>query len=108
MYEYFHFPLEANTSYECFETETGDDVVITIDIQNSTPYIIFPGANYVELEANGKGDAWEFINPYFPDERVYTTVSIQDNEIILFTNETFIYDAAYTQLPDESTDGEWQ
>lgn len=37
MYEYFHFPLEANISYECFETETGDDVVVTIDMQNSTP-----------------------------------------------------------------------
>ena len=93
-------------SYECFETETGDDVIITIDIQNDTPYIIFPGANYVELEVDGKGDAWEFINPYFPDERVYTAVSIQDNEITLSTNEVFIYDGTYIQLPDEGTDGE--
>ena len=60
----------------------------------------------MELEVNGKGDAWEFINPYFPDEKVYTTVSIQDNEIILFTNETFIYDGTYIQLPDEGTDEE--
>lgn len=106
MSEYLDFPLEANTSYECFETETGDDVIITIDIQNDTPYIIFPGANYVELEVDGKGDAWEFINPYFPDERVYTAVSIQDNEITLSTNEVFIYDGTYIQLPDEGTDGE--
>ena len=60
--ESLNFPLEANTSYECFGTETGDNVVITIDIQNTTQYIIFPGANYVELEVNGKGDALiEFI-----------------------------------------------
>lgn len=104
--EFIYFPLESNTSYECFETETGDDVVITIDIQNNTPYIIFPGANYVELEVNGKGDAWEFINPYFPAERVYTAVSIQNNEITLSTNETFIYDGTYIQLPDKGTDEE--
>lgn len=104
--EFPNFPLEANTSYECFETETGDDVIITIDIQNNIPYIIFPGANYVELEVNGKGDAWEFTNPYFPDERVYTAVSVQGNEITLSTNETFIYDGIYIQLPDEGTDGE--
>lgn len=48
----------------------------------------------------------EFINPYFPDERVYTAVSIQDNEITLSTNEVFIYDGTYIQLPDEGTDGE--
>lgn len=100
------FPFSTGQQLECFETETGEDVIITIDIQNDTPYIIFPEAVWVELETNGKGDAWEFINPYFTEERVYTTVSIQDNEITIATNETFMYDGIYIQLPDIGTDGE--
>lgn len=100
------FPFSTGQQLECFETETGEDVIITIDIQNDTPYIIFPEAVWVELEVNGKGDAWEFINPYFTEERVYTTVSIQDNEITIATNETFMYDGTYIQLPDIGTDGE--
>ncbi|NBI58649.1 hypothetical protein [Anaerotruncus sp. 1XD42-93] len=103
---YFTFPFSTGQQLECFETETGEDVIITIDIQNDTPYIIFPEAVWVELEVNGKGDSWEFINPYFTEERVYTTVSIQDNEITISTNETFMYDGTYIQLPDIGTDGE--
>ena len=100
------FPFSTGQQLECFETETGEDVIITIDIQNSTPYIIFPEAVWVELEVNGKGNSWEFINPYFTEERVYTTVSIQDNEITIATNKTFMYDGTYIQLPDIDTEGE--
>lgn len=99
------FPFSTGQQLECFETETGEDVIITIDIQNSTPYIIFPEAVWVELEVNGKGDSWEFINPYFTEERVYTTVSVQDNEITITTNETFMYDGTYMQLPDIDIEG---
>ncbi len=103
---YLTFPFSTGQQLECFETAAGEDVIITIDIQNNTPYIIFPEAVWVELEVNGKGDSWEFINPYFTEERVYTTVSVQDNEITIATNETFMYDGTFIQLPDTDTAGE--
>lgn len=100
------FPLLSNSRYECFETETGEDAIISIDIQNDTPFIIFPEAVWVELETDGSGDSWKFVNPYFSEENIYTSVVIQGNEITLTTDETFVYDGTYIQLPDEGTDGE--
>lgn len=99
-------PFINNTRYECFETQAGKDVIITIIIQKGIPYIVFPNAVWAELEVNGKGDGWGFINPYFSEKRVFSSVSIQGNELAISSSSSFMYDGTYIQLPDIGTDGE--
>ncbi len=88
--------------YQCFETDT----FVSVETQNSSLVLYFePEAETFVLDRNGADTGWEFINWEFED-RVYTSVTIQDNEMIISSTEPWRYDGTYIQLPDIGTDGE--
>lgn len=88
--------------YQCFETDT----FVSVETQNGSLVLYFePEAETFVLDRNGADTGWEFINWEFED-RVYTTVTIQDNEMIISSTEPWRFDGTYIQLPDIGTDGE--
>lgn len=88
--------------YQCFETDT----FVSVETQNGSLVLYFePEAETFVLDRNGADTGWEFINWEFED-RVYTSVIIQDNEMTISSTESWRYDGTYIQLPDIGTDGE--
>ncbi len=88
--------------YQCFETDT----FVSVETQNGSLVLYFePEAETFVLDKNGADTGWEFINWEFED-RVYTSVTIQDNEMIISSTEPWRFDGTYIQLPDIGTDGE--
>ncbi len=86
--------------YQCFETDT----FVGVETQNGSLVLYFePEAETFVLDRNGADTGWEFINWEFED-RVYTSVTIQDNEMIISSTEPWRFDGTYIQLPDIDTD----
>lgn len=88
--------------YQCFETDT----FVFAETQNGSLVLYFePEAETFVLDRNGADTEWEFINWEF-EGKVYTTATIQDNEMTISSTEPWRYDGSYIQLPDRDTDGE--
>lgn len=88
--------------YQCFETDT----FVSVETQNGSLVLYFePEADTFILDRNGADTGWEFINWEFED-RVYTSVTMQDNEMIISSTKPWRFDGTYIQLPDIGTDGE--
>ena len=89
-------------TYQCFET----DNKVGVETQNGSLVLyFFPEAETFILDRNGADTGWEFINWEFED-RVYTSATIQDNELIITSTEPWRFDGTYIQVPDIGTDGE--
>lgn len=88
--------------YQCFETDT----FVSVETQNGSLVLYFePEADTFVLDRNGADTGWEFINWEF-ENRVYTSVTLQDNEMIISSTEPWRFDGTYIQMPDIGTDGE--
>ena len=87
--------------YECLDTGS----TLTAELQDGLLVLYFPNETYI-AERNGADTGWEFINDSFTNNRVYTNISIQDNELTVTSTEPWRYDGTYIQLPDMDTDGE--
>lgn len=96
-----YFP-GGNIRYECFSTETGEDIIITTDYQDK-PYLVLPGAIWIQLEITGKGDAWEYFNE---DTQQYSKVAFSENIMTITTEGISQYDGEYIQIADLDTDRE--
>lgn len=92
------FPEFSN--WECFETFSGEDIKISIEVQSGDPVMILPEAQFIILERNGADTGWEFINEDFTDTRVYTTVTYYGDKLVISSTEDWKWDGTYTQLPD--------
>ena len=85
---------------ECFETLSGEDITISIEVQSGDPVMILPEAQFIILERNGADTGWEFINEDFTDTRVYTTVTYYEDTLVISSTEDWKWDGTYTRLPD--------
>lgn len=92
------FPEFSN--WECFETFSGEDIKISIEVQSGDPVMILPEAKFIVLERNGADTGWEFINEDFTDSRVYTTVTYYGDKLVISSTEDWKWDGTYIQLPD--------
>lgn len=92
------FPEFSN--WECFETFSGEDITISIEVQSGDPVMILPEAKFIVLERNGADTGWEFINEDFTDNRVYTTVTYYGDKLVISSTEDWKWDGTYIQLPD--------
>ena len=92
------FPEFSN--WECFETLSGEDITISIEVQSGNPVMILPEAQFIILERNGADTGWEFINEDFTDTRVYTTVTYYEDSLVISSTEDWKWDGTYTRLPD--------
>lgn len=92
------FPEFSN--WECFETFSGEDITISIEVQSGDPLLILPEAQFILLERNGADTGWEFINEDFTDSRVYTTVTYYEDTLVISSTEDWKWDGTYTRLPD--------
>ena len=97
-YSNIEFPEFSN--WECFETFSGEDIKISMEIQSGDLVMILPEAQFIVLERNGADTGWEFINEDFTDVRVYTTVTCYGNELVVSSTEDWKWDGTYIQLPD--------
>ena len=80
--------------------------IVNVETQNGSLVLYFePEAETFVLDRNGADTGWEFINWEF-ENRVYTSVTLQDNEMIISSTEPWRFDGTYIQMPDIGTDGE--
>ena len=84
----------------------GPDNFVSVETQNGSLVLYFePEADTFILDRNGADTGWKFINWEF-ENRVYTSVTMQDNEMIISSTEPWRFDGTYIQLPDIGTDRE--
>lgn len=88
------------SQWECFETFSGEDITVSVEVQSGDPVLILPEAKFIVLERNGADTAWEFINEDFTDSRVYTTVTYYGDQLVISSTEDWKWDGTYIQLPD--------